>query len=204
VFDGVDISESIDDAVRRRWIASGYRALFPDIAEKLAGKYDVVSMSHYLEHTRDPAAEIQAAAKALRTGGALMVEVPDPESRLGTVLGRWWLPWFQPQHQHFVSPGQLESLLRANGFEPAAWHRGEAHQVVDFVFAVGLFMHMVAPPLDRPWRKPSSALGRLWNYVAWLLAVPMLICARLADVLLAPLLRRPRWSNTYRVVARRL
>ncbi len=203
-FDGIDLSESIEDAERRRWIHHGYRGLFPDMASELAGKYDVVSMSHYLEHTREPRAEIEAAAKVVRPGGALLVEVPDPESRMGKLFGSWWLPWFQPQHQHFVSIGRLEKLMRESGFEPAVVHRGEAHQVVDFVLGVGLFMNMIAPPPNRPWRKRTGWLSAFRNYVLWLLAIPMLLVARLLDVVLAPLLRRARWSNTYRVVARRL
>ena len=44
-------------------------------------RYDVVSMSHYLEHTLDPRAEIAAAARAPAEGGLLFIEVPDPECR---------------------------------------------------------------------------------------------------------------------------
>ena len=203
-FDGVDLSESIEDAERRRWIHRGYRGLFPDMAKDLAGKYDVVSMSHYLEHTREPRAEIEAAAKVVKPGGALLVEVPDPESRLGSFFGSWWLPWFQPQHQHFVRVGQLQQIMRECGFEPTVVHRGEAHQVVDFVLAVGMLMNKVAPPRHRPWRPKRGVLGRAWNRVILWLAIPVLIVAHLLDRVLAPLLRRPRWSNTYRVVAKRL
>src|SRR5205823_1793024 len=87
-FEGLDFSESIEHAVRRRWVDRGIRGLFPEVAPKLAAggeRYDVVSMSHYLEHTLDPAAEIDAAARVLAAGGLLFIEVPDPESR----LGRW-------------------------------------------------------------------------------------------------------------------
>jgi len=204
VFDAVDLSTNIEDAERRRWVAHGYRALFPDLAADLAGKYDVVSMSHYLEHTRDPRAEIQAAAKVVRTGGALLVELPDPESRLGAVIGGFWVPWFQPQHQHFLHIASLEKLLRENGFEPVVVHRGEAHRGVDFVLAFAMLMNVVAPPQGRPWLKPAFAFAGLRNFVLWVLAIPALVVARLVDLALTPLCRRPGWANAYRVVARRL
>jgi 2-polyprenyl-3-methyl-5-hydroxy-6-metoxy-1,4-benzoquinol methylase len=203
--DGVDLSSSIEEAERRGWIAKGYRALFPEAAAELArDPYDVVSMSHYLEHTRDPAGEIAAAAQVLRPGGHLFIEVPDPESRLGTVLGRLWLPWFQPQHQHFLSVVRLETLLRKHGFEPVAWHRGEAHQRVDFCFAAGLLVRRIAPPLDMPWRDPEGTAARTWHKLVWTLSVPLLVAGKAADLALAPLLQREGWSNTFRVVARRL
>jgi SAM-dependent methyltransferase len=203
--EGVDLSSSIEEAERRGWIAKGYRALFPEAAAGLArDPYDVVSMSHYLEHTRDPAGEIAAAAQVLRQGGHLFIEVPDPESRLGMVLGRWWLPWFQPQHQHFLSVARLDGLLRKHGFEPVAWHRGEAHQRVDFSFAVGLLARRIAPPLDMPWREPDGVAARAWHRLVWTLAVPLLVAGKAADLTLAPLLRREGWSNTFRVVAKRL
>jgi SAM-dependent methyltransferase len=204
VFDGLDLSDSVEDAERRRWIHHGYRGLFPDVAPELAGNYDVVTMSHYLEHTREPRAEIEAAAKVVRPGGAFLVEVPDPESRLGSLLGGFWLPWFQPQHQHFVTVAQLEKMMRESGFEPAVVHRGEAHQVVDFIVGLGLLMNIIAPPPNRPWLKPRGRFAGLRFLVLWLLAIPLLIAARLLDMVLAPLFRRARWSNTYRVLARRV
>ena len=82
-FDGLDLSESIDEAARRNWIDNGYRGLFPEMAPELSGAYDVVSMGHYLEHTRDPVAEIDAAHTALAPGGHLLIEVPDPQSAFG-------------------------------------------------------------------------------------------------------------------------
>ncbi len=204
-FDGLDLSESIDDAVRRNWIDKGYRGLFPELAPELGRResYDVVSMSHYLEHTRDPAAEIEAAAKVLPGGGMLMIEVPDPDSRFGRLLGRLWLPWFQPQHQHLLSTRNLERLLRANAFEPIVWHRGEAHQTVDFTATVITLITHLARPIDLPWLAPTSPLVRVWNRVVWWTSIPLIVACWALDRLLAPLFRRVGWSNTYRVLARR-
>jgi hypothetical protein len=83
-------------------------------------------------------------------------------------------------------------------------HRGEAHQGVDFILSVGLFMNMIAPAPHRPWRKPTGRFADLRNYLLWLFAIPLLIVARLLDVGLTPLFRRARWSNAYRVLAKRV
>ena len=202
-FDGLDLSESIDEAHRRGWIDGAYRGLFPDVAPRVAGAYDVVSMSHYLEHTLDPAIELAAARTALAPEGLLLIELPDPEFPLGKVLGRWWLPWFQPQHLHLLSTRNLERLLRAHGFEPLTWHRGTAHQRVDFTFAMMLALGRLAPPPHLPWRDASAA-ARARRVVVWTLGAPLLVAGWLADRVAAPMIRRGRISNTYRVLARRV
>jgi hypothetical protein len=47
----------------RQWVEQAYVGLFPEMADSLLERYDVVSMHHYLEHTREPADELDAAAK---------------------------------------------------------------------------------------------------------------------------------------------
>lgn len=202
-FDGLDLSESIEEAERRGWIEKGYRGLFPDASAELAGAYDVVSMHHYLEHTLDPRAEIAAARETLADGGHLLIEVPDPQSMLGRVLRRYWIPWFQPQHQHLLSRANLERILRDTGFTPLQWHRGEAHQRVDFLFAVFLLLDRIAPPTDRPWRPPARLHQRLWRNAVWTAGAPLLLLARGVDKVLDPAVRRWGASNTYRVLAQK-
>jgi SAM-dependent methyltransferase len=201
-FDGLDFGESIEAAARRGWVDHAVRGLFVDAAPTLRARYDVVSMSHYLEHTPDPEAEIAAAAVALRDGGLLLIEVPDPDSRLGRILGRWWLPWFQPQHLHFVSAPNLVRLLERHGFEPIAWHRGEAHLRVDLFGATWLLLDHLAPPAA-PWRPPPSALARAGRALVRAHAPLPLALGAAADLALAPLARRAGWSNAYRVLARK-
>jgi hypothetical protein len=201
-FDALDLSESIEDAERRGWVDRGYRGLFPDMAAQLAGQYDVVTMSHYLEHTRDPEAEIAAAQTTLSDGGVLMIEVPDPECPFAKLFGRLWLPYFQPQHQHLLSTKNLEKLLSRHGFGDLVWARGPAHQPVDFLAALILFLNWIAPKGDVPWR-PRSAAARAWRAFCYVAASPGLVVARAMDALLEPLVTRLDWSNTYRVLARK-
>lgn len=205
-FEGLDFSDSIEEAARRGWIARGIRGLFPDLAHDLAEQneaYDVVSMSHYLEHVLDPRAELAAAAQVLPKGGVLFIEVPDPESRLGWLLGSFWAPWFQPQHLNFLSVTNLERMLREHAFEPLAWQRGNAHISVDFTAAAYFAIVRVASRLDLPWLPEPSLMRRVWHLVAWCSLFPLIVVGWLLDRLLAPALRRPGWSNTYRVVARK-
>lgn len=203
VFDGLDLSESVEDAQRRGWLQEAHRGLFVDRADDLADSYDAVSMSHYLEHTLDPRAELHAAATVLKSGGHLLIEVPDPDSWVGRVLGRLWTPWFQPQHLHFVSVANITNLLEEAGLDPVAWHRREAHIPTDLLLATWSLLNRVAPQPGQPWRKKPGPLARLWNGLVWTPGVAVLIAALLLDKLTAPLIARAGGSNAYRVVAQK-
>jgi SAM-dependent methyltransferase len=205
-FDGLDMSDSIEEAERRGWVHLGYRGLFPELAGELSERYDVVSMHHYLEHTREPVDEIASAYKALEAGGHVIVEVPDPECPYGWILGRYWVPWFQPQHQHLIPIDNLEGMLREHGFEPVARQRGPAHQANDLVFAVYLLVGRLAPTTDHPWSAPTRWYDRLRRGVVFTAALPVLLAALAGDRVMRSIITgsNTRRGNTYRVVARKV
>jgi SAM-dependent methyltransferase len=212
-FDGLDLSESVTEAARRGWIDTAYRGLFPDLAGGLPRSYDVVSMHHYLEHTRDPRAELSAAAKALEPGGHLMIEGPDVECAWSRRLGRYWRCWFQPQHQHFVTCANLVAALEETGFDVVAVERGPAGEGMDLASAVTFWVSRTAPDPRSPWRPPPSPprrarrmAGTARRLVVLAAAVPALVVAAALDTVKDAWLRRPgttRPGNAYRVVARR-
>jgi SAM-dependent methyltransferase len=203
-FDGLDLTPNVVEAERRGWVERGFHGLFPDLASELTGRYDVVSMHHYLEHTRDPAAELDAAAVALEDGGHLLVEVPAPESALARRLGWLWGPWLQPQHQHFVPEANLVAALGRRGFRVVAAERGEVHQPVDLGYAVMLLANRLAPAAATPWSPPPTVGRRLGRAATCAALLPLAGVAVAADQALVPVVRRrPQLSNAYRVLARK-
>ncbi|MFI2436340.1 class I SAM-dependent methyltransferase [Streptomyces sp. NPDC018693] len=205
VFDGLDFTDGAELAEREGRVERGYRGSFPELAGELAGRYDVVSMFHYLEHSTDPERELRAAWEVVRPGGHLVIEVPDPESRYARLLGRWWLPWLQPQHLHFVPVGNLRERLAELGFTVVAEQRAEAHDPVDLVATTWLALDHVAPREDAPWlAERPGAVRRAVRKALLLAGIPLLIVATLLDRLLGRTVARGlRLSNAYRVVARR-
>ncbi len=202
-FEGLDLAESVEEAVRRGWIDRGHRGLFPDLAPSLAGQFDLVSMSHYLEHTRDPRAELAAANTALESGGHLLIEIPDPDCPLGGLLGAYWLPWFQPQHQHLLNTANLGRLLDEQGFEAVKWVHEEAHLGVDFAMGVVLGLGDIAPPTDLPWLPPSSWMDRALRQIGWTVALPAFGLGFGLDAIYGAFMRRLGGSNAIRVIARK-
>jgi SAM-dependent methyltransferase len=202
-FDGLDISSGVEQAEQAGWVKRAYRGLLPDVADSLAGTYDVVSLFHCLEHTPNPRAEIGAARTVLEPGGLLVIEVPDPECPMGRLLGRFWFPWFQPQHLHLLSVTNLTRLLRESGFEPAVVQRRSAHLQVEFSSALMLFLSWLAPRLNAPWRPPSTRMERVTHRLVWSVGGPLVPIAMILDAVVEPLSRRCGLSNAYRLVARR-
>jgi SAM-dependent methyltransferase len=205
VFDGLDQGAGIADAEERGWIATGYRGEFRDLAGALAGRYDVISMHHYLEHTRDPLAEIDTAARVLPPGGHLLIELPDPQWPLARIFGPYWMPWFQPQHQHMMPLGNLTAALAERGLQPVAIERGLAHQENDFAIAWALMLMRIAPFRTLPWSAGMpTAAAKAWRTMAWTAGGPVLVASALLDRTLCRGLAR-RWDrgNAYRVLARR-
>jgi ubiquinone/menaquinone biosynthesis C-methylase UbiE len=200
-FECLDMGTSADEAVRRGWADKGHRGMLPELAPTLAGQFDVVSMSHCIEHTRDPRAELAAARRVLAPGGSVVIEVPDPECVLRYVFRKWWLPYFQPQHQHLLSVKNMTRLLEENGFEVSRVQRGEAHIGSDFFFAVFLALDKWAPE-DVPWAPPRGDAGRFWRAFVWSAGAPALACGAICDEVVRRLAGFPGFSNAYRVVAR--
>ncbi|MGW9210060.1 class I SAM-dependent methyltransferase [Embleya sp. NPDC055664] len=207
VFDGLDMGDGVAEAARRGWIRTGYRGQFPDLADDLAGGYDAVGMHHYLEHTRDPLAELDAAAKVLVPGGRLLIELPDPQCRYGQLLRGLWLPLFQPQHQHLMPWRNLEAALHARGFTVLAREHGRAHQGNDFTGAVSQALTALGPNPAMPWVPGGpTPLRRARRAALVTLSVPCFVVAVLLDAvgaLLARVAGEHGMSNAYRLLARK-
>ena len=201
--DGLDWSESVEDAHNRKWIDRAHRGSLIALAPSLRGRYDVLSMFHYLEHVLDPAAEIAAAHEVLEPGGYLVIEVPEPDSVVGRALGRLWVNWLQPQHLQFLSIRHLDKLLRAHGFTSVTWHRADAHMPIDFSWATILLLQRLGPLTDKPWKPRSTSLQRLRRDIVWTLGAPFVMIGSLLDRLIAVFAGPLRSWNLYRVVARR-
>ncbi|ONK14109.1 class I SAM-dependent methyltransferase [Streptomyces sp. MP131-18] len=204
-FHGLDMGEAVLGAERSGRVARAFRGFLTELAStELAGAYDVVSMFHYLEHTQDPRRELAAARAALRPGGHLVIEVPDPESLSARLFGRYWMPWLQPQHLNLVPLANMRKELTGLGFTVLDVRPRPAHVRGDVIAACWFLLNRVLPRDDVPWdvRRPGAA-ARFVRKGGVLAALPALAAAQGLDALLAVPARRGRLANAYRVIARR-
>ncbi|QCC77724.1 class I SAM-dependent methyltransferase [Nocardioides daphniae] len=201
-FEGLDLGSAIDDAAHRGWIDRSFRGMFPDVAPELAGQFDVVSMHHYLEHTREPAEELDAAATALRPGGLLMIEVPNPDCPTGRTLGRYWMPWLQPQHQQFVSMDRLQQALEERGFTVLERHTTKPTPGFDTVAAAWLLSGHLAPRLWMPWRRRPTALDRAVRTGVVAATVPAAVVAAVGMEVASQVSGAQDTGSAFRMLAR--
>ena len=122
------------------------------MAHTIEGSYDVVSMSHYLEHTHGLKEELEAAHLCLKDEGLLFIEIPDPECSLGRFRGAGGCHGSSPtptssQYIQLTGPSVHEGI-RGGGL--ASWRERIKRLIL---FATYLQVNRLAPP--------KACLGRL-------------------------------------------
>jgi 2-polyprenyl-3-methyl-5-hydroxy-6-metoxy-1,4-benzoquinol methylase len=80
------------------------------------GSFDVVHLSHLIEHVPDPRAFLQEAARVTRPGGHLVMVTPDIAGFQARLFGKRWRSAI-PDHLHLFSHGVLRRLVEETGFE---------------------------------------------------------------------------------------
>ena len=80
------------------------------------GDFDVVIMSHSLEHISHPADEIGEAWRLLAPGGRLLLAVPNGDSVRLRVDGAHWSCLSAPFHFWLFDAASLRSLVERHGF----------------------------------------------------------------------------------------
>jgi len=90
-----------------------------ELADKNAGKYDVVTCMEMLEHVPDPASVIAACSKLVKPDGHVFFSTinRNPKSYLFAIVGAEYILQMLPKGTHdyskFIKPSELESWARA-------------------------------------------------------------------------------------------
>jgi 2-polyprenyl-3-methyl-5-hydroxy-6-metoxy-1,4-benzoquinol methylase len=84
-------------------------------AELGAGRFDLVIMSHVLEHCIDPLGAIKNGARLLAPGGCLVIEVPNNAARGLSLAGAAWLMLDVPRHLNFFTGESLGRICEGAG-----------------------------------------------------------------------------------------
>lgn len=97
------------------------------LSNRLQGTFDVVALSHSLEHVPNPLHELKSVARLLRPCGTLWLALPNPRSLGARVFGGDWRELHPPYHLCIPAPRQLQSLLESAGLEDIRFRRRGAH-----------------------------------------------------------------------------
>lgn len=103
-------------------LAAAVGPVYQGTAEQLPAaiqdsRYDVVMLSHVLEHCIDPVAAIKNSGQILSRDGTLVIEVPNNKALGFERLGPGW-PWSDiPRHLSFFTLESLTGLLERCGLQ---------------------------------------------------------------------------------------
>jgi 2-polyprenyl-3-methyl-5-hydroxy-6-metoxy-1,4-benzoquinol methylase len=78
--------------------------------------FDVVMMSHVIEHLYDPVATLRACRRVLKIGGKLVVLTPNSASLGHFFFRQWWVHLDPPRHHHIFSIRTLGICAERAGF----------------------------------------------------------------------------------------
>ena len=109
---GVDVSAPMVEFAAER----GLPVELGDLTTVPEGPFDVVTMWDYIEHSLDPAADVDRVARLLGQRGVIAISTGDIESAVARVSrGRWHL--LTPRHHnYFFGRTTIRRLLQAHGF----------------------------------------------------------------------------------------
>jgi 2-polyprenyl-3-methyl-5-hydroxy-6-metoxy-1,4-benzoquinol methylase len=78
--------------------------------------FDVITMSHVIEHVHDPVALLKECHRILKPGGSLIAVTPNANAYGHHRFRSNWMPLEPPRHLHLFSPPTLRQIARLAGF----------------------------------------------------------------------------------------
>ena len=96
-----------------------YEQPVEEVLPQMVRRFDLVVLSHVLEHVLDARGVLQLIHANLAPGGILYIEVPNiPAKSLLCYPDHIWAPRFDEPHITFFSMPTLRELLKSTHFEP--------------------------------------------------------------------------------------
>lgn len=119
--------------------AAGARASGLDVVEDLIERaalapdaFDVITMSHVIEHVPDPIAVFERTRHALKPGGTMFIFTPNSESLGHALFGRSWYSLEPPRHLHIFRAENLIACAERAGLEVKCLRTsGRLHLIFD-------------------------------------------------------------------------
>jgi SAM-dependent methyltransferase len=174
------VGVEIDDRAVERASARGLE-IHQGTAEELppqvkAGRFDVVTMTHVLEHCVDPLLALRNAAELLTPGGLLFIEVPNNEAIAARRSGTCWFHFDAGRHLNFFTPDSLATAVQRVGLAPVnrVFSGYTALCLNDRVTAEGVVYDLLypRPGESRPDGVRRNSKGRQWMTMALSLLAP--------------------------------
>lgn len=135
--EGLEINKRAASVARKR----GFRVYTVSLASfRPEELYDVVVLSHVLEHSTNPKEMLLHISRILKPHGEIWISTPNIKSWQKDIFGRYWINWHIPFHITFFSSATLKHLLKDVGFKvkkikyfsPSLW---VSQSIISLLFA---------------------------------------------------------------------
>lgn len=87
-----------------------FQAAYPD------GFFDVVMFNHSLEHIYNPLETLTEAHRIMKSGGLLLISIPNAGGLEAKMFGKWWVHWDTPRHLYHFTKVTMSKLVTTAGF----------------------------------------------------------------------------------------
>jgi 2-polyprenyl-3-methyl-5-hydroxy-6-metoxy-1,4-benzoquinol methylase len=111
---GVELSRYATEYARNNFGLSVFNGNLQD-AGFSSETFDIITLWHVLEHTRDPKSFLLEVNRLLKIGGLLVIEVPNIGSIAASVSPVSWELMAPKEHFFYFNPDTIELLLQATG-----------------------------------------------------------------------------------------
>lgn len=108
----VDVAEDNNTFYREVFDWDEVRSSWDEIEN---GSFDLVILTHVIEHIEDPLPFLQEAARVLAPGGEIILSTPNRGSLWALILGRRWWPYAIDDHFSFFQPKHFFLIAAACG-----------------------------------------------------------------------------------------
>jgi SAM-dependent methyltransferase len=164
---GVDFSPIAVERARRRGLDVRLGTIFRGDLEPES--FDLIRVSHVIEHVPDPIALLRRARELVVRGGRLHVATPNLTSPSAALFGTYWVELDAPRHLILFTPASLRAAAERAGLVVER----ERHEVLpsDFLASVAYWLaeRRGRRPVDYSWLKTHLGL-RTMLYPLWWLA----------------------------------
>jgi SAM-dependent methyltransferase len=89
----------------------------PDVLNAYHDEFDAIILLDVFEHLLYPALDLEKMAEAIKSGGVLVLAMPDRGSLFAKILGPLWHAIVPPQHTFLYTRKNLTHFLKRYGFE---------------------------------------------------------------------------------------
>jgi SAM-dependent methyltransferase len=121
--------------------------------------YDLIVISHVLEHLRNPVEVLKALRNSMKADGTLLVVVPNLDSAPKAFLRKYWGYWQVPVHLTHFNTDSLIYLIENCGFQIET----VATRNADFM-SLGLFLSNI---LRLKKSEPGQVSSQLIRAMSW-------------------------------------